>query len=89
MSNSSELAPAWHLDEVSKPGEAGRWARLPSPRIRLASGPEDYIATQALMDAVNAAILLGQPLLLTGEPGCGKTELASFVSWKLGSGNIH
>src|SRR3954465_9291968 len=38
------------------------------------------------MDAVNAALFLGQPLLVTGEPGCGKTELANFVAWKLGLG---
>jgi len=36
------------------------------------------------VDAVNVALLLGQPLLLTGEPGTGKTHLAYHVAWQLG-----
>ena len=36
-----------------------------------------------LVDAVNVALALGQPLLLTGEPGCGKTQLASNLAWWL------
>jgi MoxR-like ATPase len=35
-----------------------------------------------LVDAVNVALLLGQPLLLTGEPGTGKTHLAYHVAWQ-------
>jgi MoxR-like ATPase len=48
------------------------------------TGPEGYLADSALMDALNTALYLGQPLLITGEPGSGKTELANFVAWKLG-----
>jgi MoxR-like ATPase len=33
---------------------------------------------------VNLAIALGQPLLLTGDPGTGKTQLAASVAWELG-----
>jgi MoxR-like ATPase len=36
------------------------------------------------MDAVNVALYLGRPLLITGEPGCGKTELANFIALQLG-----
>lgn len=43
-----------------------------------------YVADQPLVDAVNAALLLGQPLLLTGEPGTGKTQLAYSVGRELG-----
>ena len=36
-------------------------------------GTENYVATQDLMLAVNAAITLRRPLLVKGEPGTGKT----------------
>ncbi len=39
-------------------------------------GSENYVATQDLMLAVNAAITLQRPLLVKGEPGTGKTMLA-------------
>lgn len=43
-------------------------------------GTENYIATQELTVAVNAAITLGKPLLIKGEPGTGKTQLAEEVA---------
>ena len=43
-------------------------------------GTETYIATDDLTMAVNAAVLLERPLLIKGEPGTGKTELARQVS---------
>jgi MoxR-like ATPase len=47
-------------------------------------GTENYVATQDLMLAVNAAITLKRPLLVKGEPGTGKTMLAEEVSAALG-----
>jgi len=47
-------------------------------------GTADYVATEDLMVAVNAAIRLERPLLVKGEPGTGKTELARQVSEALG-----
>ncbi len=47
-------------------------------------GTADYIATPDLEVAVNAAILLQRPLLVKGEPGTGKTELARQVARSLG-----
>ena len=47
-------------------------------------GTKDYVATEDLMVAVNAAITLERPLLVKGEPGTGKTELARQVSSSLG-----
>ena len=47
-------------------------------------GTSNYVATQDLMLAVNAAITLKRPLLVKGEPGTGKTMLAEEVSQALG-----
>ena len=47
-------------------------------------GSDNYVATQDLMLAVNAAITLKRPLLVKGEPGTGKTMLAEEVSAALG-----
>ncbi len=44
------------------------------------SGTENYIATEDLMVAVNAAVTLERPLLIKGEPGTGKTVLAHEVA---------
>jgi len=47
------------------------------------TGSQNYVATQDLMLAVNAAIKLKRPLLVKGEPGTGKTMLAEEVSQAL------
>ena len=44
------------------------------------NGTQNYISTEGLNVAVNAAISLEKPLLIKGEPGTGKTELARQVS---------
>ena len=48
------------------------------------TGTDHYIADKDLMVAVNAAIRLERPLLVKGEPGTGKTELARQVADSLG-----
>ncbi len=59
--------------------------RLPQGRHRDApETPEPYIATEALVTAVNLAIYLGRPLLLEGDAGCGKSRLARHVAYELG-----
>ena len=47
-------------------------------------GTENYVATEDLMVAVNAAITLQRPLLVKGEPGTGKTVLAEEIAKSLG-----
>ncbi len=47
------------------------------------SSTDTYVATEDLSVAVNAAILLERPLLVKGEPGTGKTELAKQVAQSL------
>jgi MoxR-like ATPase len=48
------------------------------------TGSDNYVATDDLMLAVNAAITLERPLLIKGEPGTGKTVLAFEVAKALG-----
>lgn len=48
------------------------------------SGTDSYVATDDLSVAVNAAVALERPLLVKGEPGTGKTELARQVAQALG-----
>lgn len=45
--------------------------------------PAHYVAEKGLTDAVNVALVLGQPLLVTGEPGTGKTQLAASIAYEL------
>jgi MoxR-like ATPase len=47
-------------------------------------GTADYVATDDLKIAVNAAVTLERPLLVKGEPGTGKTELARQVAKAIG-----
>jgi len=48
------------------------------------TGTDRYVATDDLMMAVNAAITLARLLLIKGEPGTGKTQLAQEIARSLG-----
>ena len=49
------------------------------------TGTDNYVATEDLKVAVNAAIALERPLLIKGEPGTGKTVLAEEIAKALGA----
>ena len=55
-----------------------------APTFKRFSGTSNYIASPALVDAVNCALTLERPLLVKGEPGTGKTLLARHVAEGLG-----
>jgi MoxR-like ATPase len=61
------------------------WQALPEGSMHARfEGSDTYVATQDLTVAVNAAVTLERPLLVKGEPGTGKTELARQVATALG-----
>ena len=52
-------------------------------------GTEQYLTSSALESAVNCALALERPLLVRGEPGTGKTQLAEAIAAGLGFPLIH
>jgi MoxR-like ATPase len=50
--------------------------------------PAEYKADPGLVDAVNVALVLNKPLLLTGDPGTGKSQLAFSVAWQLAARGV-
>ncbi len=78
---------AWHYPRA--PDDTVMFAANPAPEIppmpqTRFTGTDTYVATEDLMIAVNAAVTLGRPLLIKGEPGTGKTMLAIEVARALG-----
>lgn len=63
--------------KTEKPVELGTLRRFAKEAV---SG---YRPEPPLVDAVNVALMLGQPLLVTGDPGTGKTQLAFSIAWEL------
>jgi len=80
MSSTFEL---FHGDGRQNPELA---AQLPAPLYTALRHPGRYLVDDGLRDACNVALLLGQPLLLTGEPGTGKSRFAHALAWEFGLG---
>jgi MoxR-like ATPase len=61
----------------------------PSKPVKLFAPPkkfsdfEGYKPDKGLVDAIEVALLLRKPLVLTGRPGTGKTELGHYLGWKM------
>ena len=49
-----------------------------------ADDARNFVADKLLETAINTAIAVGAPLLITGEPGTGKTQAAYYAAYKLG-----
>jgi len=49
-----------------------------------AADAQRFVSGEDLEQAMNTALAVGEPLLLTGEPGVGKTQAAYYMAWKLG-----
>jgi len=69
-----EDADADDRDEKSR----GLYSRINHPR--------NYLPGKQLVAAINVAIKLNRPLLLTGAPGSGKSSVATSVAWQLALG---
>ena len=67
-------------------GERQPDVKLPPVDPQRLRTPEDYLAPPDLAAAVDVALTLGMPLLITGEPGSGKSSLADAVAHELGLG---
>jgi MoxR-like ATPase len=74
-------------DQLKKLGEPPDWRRPPMKTLDDYKGSRKAIVYEPGDDelrSVNAALILRRPLLVTGDPGVGKTSLAYSVAYRLG-----
>ncbi len=79
--------PVELIDGDSKEQIDGERVLLQRPRsgigFSFAEDARRFVAGRELDNAINTAIAVGEPLLLTGEPGTGKTQAAYYAAYKL------
>lgn len=91
------MTPSCPFDFVPSEGRQPRAERAEAAALRpcaakhrsLTDDAPFFIAGDRLADAINTAIAVGDPLLLTGEPGTGKTQAAYYAAHHLGVECIH
>ena len=76
------------LDASDHPLDPARLTgrRLPAWLHDLSEAAAFFVADAPLVEAVNVALAVGAPLLLTGEPGTGKTQVAYWLCRRFGHG---
>lgn len=87
----TELFDRWYRGDGQRQGPFPEEVVMPEDKDihefftkDLVRTPEPYIPDRELVKAVNVALYLRRPLLLEGEPGCGKTRLAFAIAHELG-----
>jgi len=81
------MSDARKTDLFEGAGPVRRKMPLLLPEDSQLRDPALYVADPGLRQAVNVAMLLGKPLLVTGEPGTGKTQLAQRIAYELSENN--
>lgn len=75
-------------------GKFGPWMRrrgepgVEDDKDKPPEHPANYAASPDLVHAVNTAIALSKPLLVTGDPGTGKSQLAERIAWEFNLGPV-
>src|SRR4051812_48835166 len=93
------MAEEWHIYQknAKKPhDEIATEGRLPAPpawrdfekRKKSGTRGSTYQPSDREVEMVNAALYLRRPLLITGNPGSGKSSLAYSVAWQLKLGEV-
>jgi MoxR-like ATPase len=67
--------------------EPPKWRNFTERRLKKTRG-SDYKPSDYEVEMVNAALYLRRPLLVTGNPGSGKSSLAYAVAWQLNLGDV-